>query len=388
MRQFLLLLLAGFGFKASAMIVLALDTSLASCSACVYDAGRGLLLAEAFEEMERGQAEALPPMVQKVMAQAHLSYAQLSRIAVTTGPGTFTGIRIGLSFARGLGLTLGVKVVGIDTTKAVEVAVAEVFSQVHVIHQAGASGFFYHWQKNNSTNIEILNLDAILARIPAGEALLVGSGAVKVKELSGRLDLALQADLNLPRASRFVAYAASLPNPNQFPEPTYLRQADAKPQSTALRPLANMALRPVNPETDLATLATLHQTSFDHGWTESDISQMLASPGYAALLAETPDGPAGFILYRMAADEAEIITFAVDPALRRRGAGQALLSHAIAILKSVGLTKLYLDVAATNHEAIGLYRKAGFADAGLRKGYYARTNGPAEDALVLALSLV
>jgi tRNA threonylcarbamoyladenosine biosynthesis protein TsaB len=369
------------------MIILALDTSLASCSVCVYDAGQDVVLAEAQEIMERGQAEALPPMVARIMGQAGVGFAKLGRIAVTTGPGTFTGIRIGLSFARGLGLTRGLKVIGIDTMKAVEVSVPEAYSTVNVIHQAGASGLFYFWQKNISRNIELLNPEGILARLPSTQTLLVGTGAQKLRELSGRGDLVLRPDLDLPLAACFVRYAASLPPPDHFPEPTYLREADAKPQALALRPLAGLALRAAGPEQDLPILAKLHQASFDHGWTEVDFAKMLASPGYGAVIAQTRDGPVGFLLYRAAADEAEVITFAVDPALRRRGAGRALMIQTIAQLKSLNINRFFLDVAASNTEAVALYKAAGFAEAGRRKAYYAKSSAPPEDALMMALKL-
>jgi tRNA threonylcarbamoyl adenosine modification protein YeaZ/ribosomal-protein-alanine acetyltransferase len=104
------------------MILLAIDTALASCSACVYDSSQHKILAEERELMERGHAEALPPMVARVISAAEVGYHDLNRIAVTTGPGTFTGIRIGLSFARALGLSLNIKVVGIDTPTALRFA--------------------------------------------------------------------------------------------------------------------------------------------------------------------------------------------------------------------------------------------------------------------------
>ena len=76
---------------------------MAACSVCVYDAGRGLVLGSRHEFMDRGQAEALAPMVQETMALAGVAFKDLARIAVTTGPGTFTGVRIGLGHGAGPG---------------------------------------------------------------------------------------------------------------------------------------------------------------------------------------------------------------------------------------------------------------------------------------------
>ena len=102
------------------MKLLCIDTALASCSVCVYDAARKIILASEQILMARGQAEALPPMVARVMEKAGVTYADLGRIAVTTGPGTFTGIRVGLSFARALGLARNIKVLGINTLIATD----------------------------------------------------------------------------------------------------------------------------------------------------------------------------------------------------------------------------------------------------------------------------
>ena len=369
------------------MKLLCIDTALASCSVCVYDADTKTVLAAEQQLMERGHAEALPPMVARVIEKAGIKYDELGRIAVTTGPGTFTGIRIGLSFARGLGLARSVKVVGIDSMKAVQAAVSKRYTNVNVIHQAGNSGFFYFWNEDITTTIELLNPDEIKQRLPPSTQTIIGTGAAAIKHFTGREDLQLLPQFDLPLAQNFAAYAASLPDPDHMPGPVYLREADAKPQKEALRALANLDIRTALPENDLCALAKLHAACFDKGWSTSEFAGLLQSPGYAALLAHSAEGPVGFLLYRTAADEAEVITIGVDPALHRRGAGQALLNKAISQLKSFNIKTMFLDVAASNIEAIALYAKAGFLEVGKRKAYYARPNAPAEDALVLRLNL-
>lgn len=369
------------------MKLLCIDTALASCSVCVYDAVTKTVLAAEQNLMERGHAEALPPMVARVMAKAEIDFGSLTRIAVTTGPGTFTGIRVGLSFARALGLARNIKVLGIDTMKAVQLAVSKGYMNVNIIHQAGNSGFFYFWNEDISTNIELLNLEQIALRLHPAEQTLVGTGAAAVEHFMGREDLQLLPQLDLPLAQNFAAYAADLPDPGHMPDPIYLREADAKPQKQALRALANVDVHAALLEGDLGVLAKLHALCFDKGWAESEFENLLQTPGYSALLAQSAEVPIGFLLYRTAADEAEITTIGVDPALRRRGAGLALLSHTLAQLKTLGTKALFLDVAASNFEAKALYDKAGFIEVGKRKAYYVRPGAPAEDALVLRLNL-
>src|ERR1700692_3820000 len=95
------------------MKLLAADTALGACSVAVLDAEK--ILAHRFVPMERGHAEALAPMVDDVMCEARLVFPALERLAVTTGPGTFTGQRVGLAFMRGLRIALHCPLIGITT---------------------------------------------------------------------------------------------------------------------------------------------------------------------------------------------------------------------------------------------------------------------------------
>ena len=103
------------------MLILAFDTSVAACSVALCR--DGAVVARAREIMDRGQAEALMPMIEQVMEAGHASYRDLDRIAVTIGPGSFTGVRVGLATARGLGLASAKPVVGVLTTEVLAFAV-------------------------------------------------------------------------------------------------------------------------------------------------------------------------------------------------------------------------------------------------------------------------
>jgi len=98
------------------MIVLGLDTCLNACSVAVVDGDR--VLASASEVMARGHQERLAPMAERVMAQAGLAFPRLERVAVTVGPGSFTGLRVGIAFAKGLASALEIPSAGIGTLQA------------------------------------------------------------------------------------------------------------------------------------------------------------------------------------------------------------------------------------------------------------------------------
>ena len=100
------------------MLVLAIDTALEACAAAVLDTGSAKLIAQASQTMKRGHAEALMPLIARVMKEAGVPFAALDRIAVTTGPGSFTGLRVGLAAARGISLAAERPVVGVTTLSA------------------------------------------------------------------------------------------------------------------------------------------------------------------------------------------------------------------------------------------------------------------------------
>ena len=147
-----------------------------------------------------------------------------------------------------------------------------------------------------------------------------------------------------------------------------------------------MNLRPAV-EADLPALAAVHQLAFHPGWNVEELADVGSGPGVFALLVEEGDAVTGMILCRNVADEAEILTVAVDPGARREGIGRALVAAAVEAVKALGALDVFLEVAIDNHAALRLYDQAGFAQAGLRRGYYDRGGGMLVDAVVMRLDL-
>lgn len=132
---------------------------------------------------------------------------------------------------------------------------------------------------------------------------------------------------------------------------------------------------------DTAALARLHAASFSvpRPWSATEIDSILDSPG-VVLCSESH----GFLIGRIIAGEAEVLTLAVDPALRRRGIGAGLLGRFLGLAEQQGAERVFLEVAADNAPAIALYHAAGFRIGGRRKGYYHAAGRPAVDALTMA----
>ena len=133
-----------------------------------------------------------------------------------------------------------------------------------------------------------------------------------------------------------------------------------------------------------AALAATHAAAFapERGWSAEEMAALLSDRG--AVVAGEPDA---FVLGRVTLDEAEILTVATRPALRRQGhAARALAAFERAAWQA-GAVVIFLEVAADNAPAQALYAAAGYVPAGRRKGYYARATGPRVDALILRKSM-
>ncbi|MEO9168475.1 MAG: tRNA (adenosine(37)-N6)-threonylcarbamoyltransferase complex dimerization subunit type 1 TsaB [Aestuariivirga sp.] len=322
------------------MLILAIDTCLARCAVCLFDSAVGIALAEEHLDMERGHAEALAPMVQRVLVKAQKQAKDLQRIAVTTGPGSFTGVRIGLSFARAMGLARNIPVCGLDTLHAFRLtAVQETLAM-----PSGNSGLAF---------------------------VLRGVGEIELIPMS-EVDPAAFVK-GTPDLKALSIWAAKQAAPLAMPEPVYIREADAKPL---------VSVKFVDASSS-AIVSHIHHTAFDIGWSEKDITEMLSTAGTEIALAEIAGEAVGFAMIRSIMDQAELLTIATLPAHRRKNAAATVLKHAFTKAQSLGATSLFLEVAQSNSSAHRLYVKLGFTETGRRKAYY--VNG--DDAIVMARSL-
>lgn len=217
------------------MILLAIDTALAACSVAVLDTrGGGERLFTSCEEIGRGHAERLMSMVEDVMTRADVTFADLTRIAVTTGPGSFTGLRVGLSVARGLALVLGIPVVGISTLAAVASGAVRQQSveNLDVVLDA-RGGEVYHQRFDGEGSplgapgvAEAQRLALKLTK----DARLAGSGAEKVAALAGLGGNCIVTQAGWPAIEDVARLGQAAVAGGEMPAPLYLRPPDARPQ--------------------------------------------------------------------------------------------------------------------------------------------------------------
>ena len=178
-----------------ARTLLALDAAGSACSAAAWRGGA--VVAHRLEAMSRGQSERLVPMLEEVMGEAGLAYHELDAIAVTRGPGGFTGVRIGLATARGLALAWGRPLIAVSTLEAVAAATTEAERQdrtILVLLDAKRADLYVQAFDPDLVPLSepaALSLEMIVQGLPSGPLLLAGDG---IGQARGALD-ALGRDL-------------------------------------------------------------------------------------------------------------------------------------------------------------------------------------------------
>jgi tRNA threonylcarbamoyladenosine biosynthesis protein TsaB len=224
------------------MRVLAIDTALEVCAAAVLDTESGLLAREAIP-MVRGHAEALMPLVARVMSQSGLEFAGLDRIAVTVGPGSFTGLRVGVAAARGLALAAGKPAVGLTTLAAYaapHVAADDALPLISVIDARNDQVYMQLFGPGGRTIIQprIATVRDAVRAASAGPARVVGTGAELVVAAwpAGDPPPPLVDAARAPAIEWVAHLGAATTQTQALPKPLYLRAPDAQPQDAARLP--------------------------------------------------------------------------------------------------------------------------------------------------------
>jgi ribosomal-protein-alanine N-acetyltransferase len=160
------------------------------------------------------------------------------------------------------------------------------------------------------------------------------------------------------------------------------------PMSVAPLDTKNVSLLWASPER-ADDIANLHARLFDPAWDAESITRMIENPASASFVAQIrdPRALAGFVLGQIAADEAEVLSIGVAPEWQRRGLARHMMEGLVRAARRAEVKRVFLEVAADNAGAIGLYNSLGFKVAGGRKAYYQRAGGQTVDAAVLSLAI-
>jgi tRNA threonylcarbamoyladenosine biosynthesis protein TsaB len=223
------------------MLILAIDTALDACAAAVLDTNANKLLAHESLPMKRGHAEALMPLIGRVMKQSGLPFAALDRIAVTTGPGSFTGLRVGLSAARGIGLAAGRPVVGLTTLSAYAAPVVSESGENPIISAIDArhDQIYFQVVGHDGSSLVRPKVAPIAEALEAsrfGAPHLVGNAArIVADRWPSDAPPAFRVEPLAAPDIAWVAWLGAAVDPASAPpKPFYLRLPDAKPSQDAV----------------------------------------------------------------------------------------------------------------------------------------------------------
>jgi tRNA threonylcarbamoyladenosine biosynthesis protein TsaB len=218
------------------MLILAIDTALDACAAAVLDTDASRLIARESQPMKRGHAEALMPLIGRVMREAGLPFAALDRIAVTAGPGSFTGLRVGLSAARGIALAAGKPAVGLTTLSAYAAPVVAESGDHPVISAIDARHDHIYFQAVTGDGSELVPpqvapIAEILAAWHFDPPHLVGNAAqILADRWPQDAPPPVKIDAQGAPDIAWVAWLGAAASPGAAPaRPFYLRAPDAKP---------------------------------------------------------------------------------------------------------------------------------------------------------------
>jgi tRNA threonylcarbamoyl adenosine modification protein YeaZ/ribosomal-protein-alanine acetyltransferase len=395
--------------------ILALDTTTRAGSLAV--ARDGSLLSEYAGDSAITHGQRLPSDIRQALEAAGTRVDDLDLLAVAAGPGSFTGLRVGIAAVQGLAVARGLKVVPVPTLEALALAAtAHAGAEDHVVAawMDGQRGeVFGAWYEAGGgqtvTEIQrpvagkpgtILGAWALPVDRPV---LFIGDGAIKYRDLLVETFGPRARIVSPPPLAATIARLAfEQPHRAVFPHeivPVYVRRSDAElarerqatveardhvpseRSSTPFEGHSRTIERVTSPE-DLDAVATLEAACFTNPWTREMLEREVRESDVARVyVLRDPGGPVlAFCSCWVIQDELHINTIAVDPIRRRGGLATSLMRQVMAEAVRSGATRATLEVRASNEPARRLYAALGFSERGVRPRYYSQ---PDEDAIIL-----
>jgi ribosomal-protein-alanine N-acetyltransferase len=392
---------------------LAIECATERAEVLVVDAG-GQPRAHRIEPVGHHHTQRMTPLVRETLEAAGVDPLDLEWVAADLGPGSFTGVRVGLATARALALAAGAEMIGASSLATLALGTRVRSSLIVPLVTAGRRDVYAGWFRSDSRGkVSMLAaprvgtidaaLDATSEVLPLlGErarVVFVGPGAARERapiedryprstrtawRFEGLSAIDLAAAVRSDRGA-----AAGLPVPGAPLMPAYVRPAQAESR-VRHRALAAQEIR-IRSMTidDVPAIMEIERAVFTDAWTAPFFRGELKQGGVWARIAEWSPGAidastprlAGYLMAWTGYGEGHIGNIAVVPDLRRHGIASALLDDLAAHARDTGVSVLTLEVRATNDSAQAQYQPHGVGLAGLRRGYY-RDSG--EDALILA----
>ena len=376
------------------MKIAALDSSGLVASVAVIE--DEVLVAEYTVNHKKTHSQTLLPMLDEIKRMVELDLGTLDAIAVSAGPGSFTGLRIGSATAKGLGLALNIPLVSVPTIDALAYNLYGTDKLICPIMDARRNqvytGIYESVRNEDGTYVQrrILEQCAIgieeIAKKLNGlgrEVVFLGDGVPVFKEqLAQIMNVPYSfapANMNRQHAAAVAVLGMQLYRQGKAEsaaehKPEYLRVSQAERERNDTIVIRKME------EQDLAEVAKLEEENFSMPWSVDSFRELVSHPDALYLVAIDRDSVCGTCGVRNISGEGEVTNVVIREEYRGSGLGQKLLTELLRQGAEMGIEAFTLEVRKSNATAIHVYEKLGFVSEGIRPHFYEK---PDEDAVIM-----
>ena len=375
------------------MKILAIDTSSKKCSVCIYEDSHVIINLN--NDDEKTHSVKLMPMVDQAFKETGLSLDDISLLACCIGPGSFTGVRIGISTVKAFADVKNIPVVGITSLESLAYNVIHDNSSVNTIDEKKTlicslidaknnnvyCGLYYYNEKMNLIEIFAEDISVTIEKIKNtfvknnfSDIIFVGDGAETYKNtiednFKNENICICEGESNFQCSPSLAKAGLQKYNEGNYGDsnsifPVYLRKSQAE---RALE--EKIKILPMT-EADIEEISPNFQTEFDEFWNINNLKNDFQNPNSTYFVAKLDNEIVGFAGFLNICDEANIMNIVTKINKRHLGIGSKLLSQLITSAHEQNCKSITLEVNEHNAPAIHLYEKFNFKRIGLRKKYY------------------
>ena len=379
------------------MNILAIESSGTVASAAIMKSGE--ILSEYTVNNGKTHSQTLLPMIEEIMDKCGMTAKDIDYIAISSGPGSFTGLRIGISTAKGLALggdiedseLAGKPCVAVSTLEAMAYNLCEaeggyICPVIDARNDRIYSGLYWFWidddgnyRAESAIPDGVFEIDKYLERLSSVNHGIIfigdGIGAIKQKiDETGIMYSFASRHKNFPRAASLAIIAEK-----KIEEGDIVTADDLSPDYMAKSQAERLRFRRMEHK-DIEAVAAIESVSIIPPWSKASFEEAIEKEETYYVVCEAGGKIKGYAGMWIAADEAEITGVAVEPESRGTGLGKDIVRHLLEKGQELGVKSFFLEVRKSNDKAIAVYEKCGFERVGERKDFYRE---PDEDAVVM-----
>ncbi len=367
------------------MKILSIDTASNICGVSILEDTN--LICKLDQDTGRTHSENLMPMLQQAFRQSNLSLNDIDLLVCDNGPGSFTGIRIGIATIKAFCDSLNLPCIGISSLEALAYAIQEEGFIASILDCKNDNCYFALYERKNSNYHEIIAptaetienaLNLCAQKISLNKSItFVGNGSVIYQEsiVHKFKENAILAPLDANILDSYLVGLAGFHKykQNQLEDvlPLYLKKPQAQRQLE--EKFKNIEIIPMTQE-HFDKIASTLTSDFDEFWNANILKDELASKNSNYFVAKWKEEILGFAGIKSMLEDSDIMNIVVKKDFRNQGIGSLLLKKLILLAQESNFISVTLEVMEENYPAIHLYKKFGFKEIGMRKNYYQDKN--------------